>query len=75
MGTKSNKVVFKPYIQNQIQLSPPILDDLVDAKHPCRIVNEVIEKIDIRPVNRKYKGEGLPVIIPVYYQRCWYMVI
>ena len=58
MGTKSNKVVFKPYIQNQIQLLPPSLDDLVDAKHPCRIVHEVIEKIDIRPINRKYKGGG-----------------
>jgi transposase len=58
MGTKSNKVVFKPYIQNQIQLLPPSLDELVDAKHPCRIVNEVIEKIDIRPINRKYKGGG-----------------
>ena len=58
MGTKSNKVVFKPYIQNQIQLLPPSLDELVDAKHPCRIVHEVIEKIDIRPINRKYKGGG-----------------
>ena len=58
MGTKSNKVVFKPYIQNQIQLLPPSLDELVEAKHPCRIVNEVIEKIDIRPINRKYKGGG-----------------
>src|SRR5665213_1883504 len=58
MGTKSNKVVFKPYVQNQIQLLPPSLDELVDEKHPCRIVNEVIEKIDIRPINRKYKGGG-----------------
>jgi len=58
MGTKSNKVVFKPYIQNQIQLLPPSLDELVDEKHPCRIINEVIEKIDIRPINRKYKGGG-----------------
>lgn len=58
MGAKSNKVVFKPYIQNQIQLLPPSLDELVDAKHPSRIVNEVIEKIDIRPINRKYKGGG-----------------
>jgi len=26
--------------------------------NPCRIVNEVIEKIDVRPINRKYKGGG-----------------
>lgn len=58
MGTRSNKVVFKPYIQNQIQLLPPSLEELVDANHPSRIVNEVIEKIDIRPINRKYKGGG-----------------
>lgn len=54
MGTKSNKVVFKPYIQNQIQLLPPNLDELADVKYPCRIFNKVIEKID----NRKYKGGG-----------------
>src|ERR1700748_225580 len=58
MGTKSKKIVFKPYIQNQIQLLPPSLDELVDEKHPCRIVNEVLEKIDIRAINRKYKGGG-----------------
>ena len=58
MGTKSKKIIFKPYIQNQIQLLPPSLDELVDEKHPCRIVNEVLEKIDIRAINRKYKGGG-----------------
>jgi len=35
--------VFNPHIQNQIQLSPPGLEELVDANHPCRIVNEEIE--------------------------------
>jgi hypothetical protein len=37
---------------------PPNLDELADVKYPCRIFNKVIEKIDIRPINRKYKGGG-----------------
>ncbi|MBK8813722.1 MAG: hypothetical protein IPN69_23735 [Acidobacteria bacterium] len=44
---KRKKVVFKHYDQNQPMLLPPSLDDLVPANHPVRVVNEVIERIDI----------------------------
>jgi len=59
MGTKrSTSVVFKAYDQSQVSLLPPSLEELIAANHPVRIVNKVIDAIDIRPINRKYKGGG-----------------
>jgi transposase len=52
------KQVFKPYDQNQMYILPPSLEELIAKNHPVRIVNEVIEKIDIEPLLREYKGGG-----------------
>ena len=41
------KVVFKRYEQNQPMLLPPSYEELVPENHPVRVVNEVIERIDI----------------------------
>lgn len=49
---------FKAYQQNQLMSLPSTFDELIDAHHPVRVVNEVIEKIDIRPLIRKYKTGG-----------------
>ena len=54
----SRTVVFKPYVQNQLSLLPPSLDELVGPNHIVRLIHQVIEQIDIRPINRKYKGGG-----------------
>ena len=50
--------VFKPYQQNQGFLFPPSLEDMVATSHPVRIVSEVIDKIDIDVIIKKYKGGG-----------------
>lgn len=50
--------LFKAYSQNQGFLFPPNLDELIDANHPVRVVNEVIDRIDIDIVIKKYKGGG-----------------
>lgn len=52
------KPVFKAYNQQQPFLLPPSLDDLIGANHPVRIVNDVINRIDISPLLSKYKGGG-----------------
>jgi len=54
----SKKVVFKPYVQNQPSLLPPSYEDLVPANHPVRVVNEIIERIDLSELERTYKGGG-----------------
>ena len=52
------KVVFKTYDQSQLSLLPPSYDDLVPVNHPVRIVNTIIDQIDISALERSYKGGG-----------------
>ncbi|HEY3430699.1 MAG TPA: IS1182 family transposase [Cyclobacteriaceae bacterium] len=53
-----NKVVFKSYTPNQVVMLPPSLEELIEKNHPVRIVNQVIDKIDIDPLLKKFKGGG-----------------
>ena len=50
--------MFKSYVQNQPMLLPPSYEDLVPGNHPVRVVNEVIERIDISGLEASYKGGG-----------------
>jgi transposase len=52
------KPVFKQYSPTQAFLIPPSFDELIDANHPVRIVNDVVEKIDLKLLERQYKGGG-----------------
>ena len=58
VGMKEKKVVFKRYVQDQPMLLPPSYEDLVPENHPVRVVNEVIERIDIGVLTGSYKGGG-----------------
>ena len=42
-----SKAKFKDYAQDQLMLIPPSLEDLIDKNHPVRIVNQVLNKIDL----------------------------
>ena len=54
----SKKVVFKTYDQDQLSLLPPSYDDLVPANHPVRIVNTIMDNVDISTLEQSYKGGG-----------------
>lgn len=54
----SKKAVFKRYVQNQPMLLPPSYDDLIPEQHPVRVVNEIIERIEIKELEQSYKGGG-----------------
>ena len=41
------KVVFKDYSPNQILLLPPSLEEMIDPTHPVRVINQVIDSLDI----------------------------
>lgn len=58
MAKHRHSVVFKAYTQHQAMLLPPSLDELIAADHPVRIVNQVLDKIDIEPLLKKYTGGG-----------------
>jgi transposase len=54
----SKTPTFIPYDQSQLSLLPPSLDDFVGKDHPARILNEIIEKIDISSLNQVYQSKG-----------------
>lgn len=58
MAKRTLSVAFKAYHQHQTMLLPPSLDELIAADHPVRIVNKVLDKIDIEPLLKKYTGGG-----------------
>lgn len=55
---KTLSVVFKSNHQDQGMLLPPDLSDLIAANHPVRIVNAVLDKVDISGLLQQYKPGG-----------------
>jgi transposase len=55
---KSSRIKFKPYDQNQLMAIPPTFDELIAKDHPVRVVNQIIDEINLDPLLKKYKGGG-----------------
>lgn len=53
-----SKIVFKEYTPNQTLLFPSNLEELIDQNHPVRIVNQVIDQLNIDPLTARFKGGG-----------------
>lgn len=73
------QVTFKPYSQAQTML-PTSLDELIPEDHLVRVVNRVIDGLELRPLLRQYKGGGtssyhpgmmLKVLVYAYTQRIY----
>ncbi len=47
------KKVFKRHQFGQIMLLPPSLDEMIENNHPVRIVSQIIDQIDITPLEKK----------------------
>jgi transposase len=77
---KHGQITFKPYTMEQPSLLPPSLDELIPAQHLVRVVNRVVDELDIEPLLAKYKGGGtssyhprmmLKVIVYAYTQKVY----
>lgn len=55
---KRTKAKFKDYAPHQAYLFPHSVEDFIPDNHPVRVVNQVIEQIDIDPLVESYKGGG-----------------
>ncbi|MDN5205725.1 IS1182 family transposase [Fulvivirgaceae bacterium BMA10] len=60
----SSNIVFKDYTPNQVMLLPPCLEELIAENHPVRVVNDVIDRINIDPLLSCYKPGGTSVYHP-----------
>lgn len=59
-------LVYKSYAQNEITLIPLTLDEMIPSSHKARVVNAVIDRLDISAIESQYKGGGASI----YHPRC-----
>ena len=64
MAKIKTSVIFKQYNQQQNLLLPPSLSELIGEKHLVRVVNEVVEAMDIRDLINLYEGGGTSAYHP-----------
>jgi len=55
---------FKPYTPKQAMLMPANLDEMIPEGHLVRVVDEMIDQLDIAPLKRQYKGGGTSAYHP-----------
>jgi len=41
-----------------VMMLPPSLEELIEENHPVRVVNQIIDRINIDPLLKKFKGGG-----------------
>lgn len=58
------KVLFKSYSQGQISLFPASLDEKIPQSSPVRIINKIVDNLDISKVIDTYKGGGTTAYHP-----------
>lgn len=51
---------FKHYNQHQTTLLPYSFDDLIPQSHPVRVIDQIVESINIKPLEKAYSKEGTP---------------
>jgi transposase len=49
---------FKTYTRQQLQLIPARWDEKIPEAHPVRIVDSVVDKLDLSSLYSSYKGGG-----------------
>lgn len=56
--------MFRPYSQDQMLLLPPSLADFLDESHPAHVVNDLVEKLDLAVLLKRYGDMGQPAYHP-----------
>jgi transposase len=56
--------IFKQYNQGQVELFPQRLDDYIGENDPVRLVNQVVDELDLTTLIQSYKGGGTSSFCP-----------
>ena len=64
MAKVKTSVIFKGYNFQQVLLLPPSLEELISEKHLVRVVNQVVESMDISSLINTYEGGGTSAYHP-----------
>lgn len=65
------KIVFKPYYQNQQFLLPKNINDFVTPGHIARLINTIIDQMDVQYIIDTYKGGGTSSYDPKMLLKSW----
>ena len=65
MSKITTKAVFKPYATNQTLLLPQSLEELIPKDHLVRVVNQVVDKMELGAIINSYAGGGSSAYHPV----------
>ena len=55
---RKRNIPFKTYNQHQEMLLPPSVEDFIEPNHPVRVINAVIDSLNIEQLEKTYKGGG-----------------
>ena len=56
--------MFRPYDQDQVFLLPPSLNDFLDENHPARMINDIVDRLDLATLENRYGTMGQPPFHP-----------
>ena len=56
--------MFRHYDQKQAFLLPPSLSDFLDEDHPAHAINDIVEQLDLTPLENRYGHMGQPPFHP-----------
>jgi len=56
--------IFKDYRQDQSFLLPPSLDEFIPKDHEVRLINDVVNQLDLSSLRQKHDGGGAPAYDP-----------
>ena len=65
------KVTFKEYQVNKVFLFPPSSDDYIPGNHIARLLDYIVEKMDISEIEKTYKGGGSSAYHPRMLLKVW----
>lgn len=72
---EGSKPVFKPYNQDQMSLLPSSLEELIEKNHMVRVVNDVLNKMNLSALLSTYKGGGSSSYHPEMLLKVWIYAI
>lgn len=59
-----SNATFKPYQQHQMRLLPLDLSEMIPENHKVRVVDEIVESLDLSKLKALYPGGGAPAYDP-----------
>ncbi len=52
--------MFRSYDQDQMFLLPPSLKDFIHEDHPAHLINDLVDRLDVSPLEARYGAMGQP---------------